>query len=484
VQKLVRARCSKYSLPCPPPHTLSVFLFTFLPGKNEHEMKPSAGNPSSGARKQRAVRSWSRFASAPPSPSPSVRFASNDSARTVVGVLLLFLASPTLAEPFDSSSVVRRLGTGYNVSGDPRNLYGTNASVMLSTAYADQPYCAISLDGTWTCPTTIDAAHEGGAGEQVVSVRSSDGGRTWSPSGGPVWPVVDKNASSLGITNAYSAVTTTGRRTFVIYNDNLWNVTRQPDGHSLSRTDTLGAFLVRWSDDNGVTWSGENLRVPVRLTAIDRNNTFRGTQQMFWNVDAWKTLPYNITEGYKKGRFSPREHAPPALSCVFAYTKIGNYPYNPPEEVYLLASDNLLTVGDSDPRLARFTLLPEGDHGLSPPGGNPGIGEEPHVVPLLAPRQQQQQQQGEWKGGQGRGAPPSEAEAADLRLRRSLRLPVGVDYYGFYVAYRNDQGYLAESHTADTTGKSGWTEPDYAKFACVRAAPVPPGAAAPCGALK
>ena len=45
-----------------------------------------------------------------------------------------------------------------------------------------------------------------------------------------------------------------------------------------------------------------------------------------------------------------------------------------------MSSRNLLT--ESDPSRIRFDMTPTGERGIAPPGGNPNIGEEPHLVPL------------------------------------------------------------------------------------------------------
>ena len=47
------------------------------------------------------------------------------------------------------------------------------------------------------------------------------------------------------------------------------------------------------------------MEVPYPLTALDRNNTFRGKVKMMWNVDQLKTL----SDG----------------SVAWAFTKIGTY---------------------------------------------------------------------------------------------------------------------------------------------------------------
>lgn len=85
------------------------------------------------------------------------------------------------------------------------------------------------------------------------------------------------------------------------------------------------------------------------------------------------------------------------IGCVCQYVhmclttlpwQIGGYVQNAPQELWFLASDNLLT--ETNASKIRWTLLPEGDHGILPPGVTEGpptdpkgdILEEAHIVPL------------------------------------------------------------------------------------------------------
>ena len=56
-----------------------------------------------------------------------------------------------------------------------------NGTVMLQDDYLDQPYCQIVPgSGDWCCVVTAAGNHEGGTGEHMVSIVSSDEGATWS----------------------------------------------------------------------------------------------------------------------------------------------------------------------------------------------------------------------------------------------------------------------------------------------------------------
>ena len=49
-----------------------------------------------------------------------------------------------------------------------------------SENYCDQPYIVKTDDGAWLCAITTGHGCEGVRGQHVVSMRSTDMGRTWS----------------------------------------------------------------------------------------------------------------------------------------------------------------------------------------------------------------------------------------------------------------------------------------------------------------
>jgi len=157
----------------------------------------------------------------------------------------------------------------------------TAGALMQRAAYNDQPYCTfLSSRHRWLCVITTNAgAREGGAGEHMESLFSDDAGRTWS-AGAPIEP------APLALTNAYGTVVQTDfGRVWAIYNFNAQNVTRSPSGAPLPRTDELGEFASRFTDDGGATWSAARYAVPYRATAIDRGNTWNGSVRIMWSVD-------------------------------------------------------------------------------------------------------------------------------------------------------------------------------------------------------
>eukprot|EP00117_Sycon_ciliatum_P020551 scpid33968/ scgid0848/ len=266
----------------------------------------------------------------------------------------------------------------------------THSTVMLERAYLDQPYCVVAdsqhrpdqkqqhgpnlstnpmEDDTpahkdefdqngagiprWVCVVTADKYHEGGNGEQIVSLYSDDYGKTWSQ------PV--ELEPNITLANAYATIAITSYgRIYAMYNYNADNVTHLPDGKSLPRQDTLGHFVMKYSDDRGATWSKARYEIPYRLTSIDTSNSFSGKVKIMWSVDQAKLDAHD--------------------TLYYSFTKIGVYPQNPPEEVWFLASENIMT--ERDVSKVTWKLLPDGDHGIPPPGGNPNIAEEGHIMPM------------------------------------------------------------------------------------------------------
>jgi hypothetical protein len=214
---------------------------------------------------------------------------------------------------------------------------------------------------------------------------------------------------NLTMDSAYSTIfATPAGRVYVSYNINLDDI-HSINGKPIKRVDELGHFAMRFSDDGGESWSAERYEIPYRATAIDNANSFSpaSSTKMMWSVDQAKS---------RNG------------SVYYAFTKIGAYSQAAPQEGYFLASHNLL----SEPDAAKVTweLLPEGEHGPGPVGGECAfpsngtscINEEWHILPL----------------------------------HHSA---------GFFAVFRTTQGFLGASHTADPTGRTGWVPSYYAQFA-------------------
>jgi len=214
--------------------------------------------------------------------------------------------------------------------------------------YCDEPYVVVLQDGTWLCTLTTGPQQEGHDAQHVVSVRSRDQGKTWSelvhiePSEGPEASWVVPLLTPYG-------------RVYGFYSYNGDNV-RTLNGKPI-RSDTIGWYAYRFSDDGGRTWSQERYRIPLRVTACDRGNDWKGKVQIFWGIDK----PWILEN-----------------SVYFAFTKLGKYMLEQGEG-WLLKSDNILW--ERDPKEIHWQLLPEGEHGIrSPQFGS--TQEEHNVVPL------------------------------------------------------------------------------------------------------
>lgn len=220
--------------------------------------------------------------------------------------------------------------------------------------YCDQPYIVVTTDGNWLCVLTTGVGVEGQRGQHVVSTTSSDKGRTWSPLA-DIEPADGPEASW-----AMPLLTPSGR-VYVFYNyngDNLRELIADND-YSRHRLDTMGHFVMKYSDDNGRTWSKERYDIPMRLFEIDRANPYGGKVLFFWGIGKPVTVKDKVFLGmHKVGK----------LGETFIETSEG----------FWLASDNILT--ESDPARVRWETLPDGDVGLRPIKGK--IAEENTLVGL------------------------------------------------------------------------------------------------------
>ncbi|MDY0357844.1 MAG: exo-alpha-sialidase [Sedimentisphaerales bacterium] len=229
-----------------------------------------------------------------------------------------------------------------------------------SKNYADQPYVVRTDDGVWLCILTTGSGHEGAVGQHVVTLRSADRGRTWSP------PVDVEPADGPESSYAVLLKAPSGR-IFAFYNHNTDNLRRVKaddppyKGGWCSRVDTLGYYVFKYSDDHGRTWSKRRFAIPVREFEIDRENPYTGEVRFFWNVgkpfihDDAAYVPL-----HKVGRFG---------QTFLART-----------EGVLLASVDLLT--ETDPNRVTWQTLPDGDIGLRAPAGGGRIAEEQNFCVL------------------------------------------------------------------------------------------------------
>lgn len=220
--------------------------------------------------------------------------------------------------------------------------------------YSDQPYVVITDDKAWLCIMTTGTGHEGQTGQHVVSLRSSDQGKSWEkpvdvePPGGP-------EASYAVLLKIPSG------RVYCFYNHNTDNIRQviadnppYRDGYC-RRVDSLGYFVFKYSDDHGQSWSAERVPIPMREMDIDRKNPYAGKIRFFWNV----------------GR--PFVHDGCAYVSVHKVGGFGEGFFTRSEGI-LLKSPNLLS--ETDPAKITWETLPDGEFGLTTPPGGGLIAEE------------------------------------------------------------------------------------------------------------
>ncbi len=241
---------------------------------------------------------------------------------------------------------------GNHTAADPRNI--ALGHEIPSEGYCDQPYIIVNNDGSWTCVMTTSNGHEGASSQHVISVRSSDYGESW---GSPVdiEPAEGPEASwALPVKTDYG-------RIYALYTynaDNLREV-RADNDYARKRVDTLGAFMMKHSDDMGKSWSSERYEIPMRLMDIDRENPYGGSVLFFWGVGKPIVHRGAVYVGFSKvGRFGEGFIAK-SQGCF-------------------LKSDNLLT--EHDPSRIHWETLPAGDSGLTAPDGP--ISEETNITGL------------------------------------------------------------------------------------------------------
>lgn len=238
---------------------------------------------------------------------------------------LLILPPVVLPGPPGAASVAGAAPPPHaSLSPDWRDI--RNGLQIPTVNYADQPYVAKLRNGTWLCTLTTGSGDEGKPGQFAGVTLSADRGQSWTP----LRPLEDPT----GPESAYSTpLVIPSGRVYVFYNYNGDNF------RGKSRNDSLGWFVYRYSDDQGLTWSDRH-RIPLRMTRCDRENSFQGKVQLFWCV----SHPV-IHQG----------------SVFIAFSKIKTYVYAD-DEGWVLRSRNLLT--EADPARIEWELLPEGDEGI------------------------------------------------------------------------------------------------------------------------
>ncbi len=239
-----------------------------------------------------------------------------------------------------------------SMQADPRHIL--NGNTIPDEFYADQPYVVKTDDGAWLCVMTTGSGREGDGGQHVISLRSTDRGKTWEKAV-DVEPAKGPEASYAVLLKVPSG------RVYVFYNHNTDNIREviadkptYKDGLN-RRVDSLGHFVFKYTDDHGRTWSAQRYEVPQRDFEIDRRNPYQGKLKFFWNVGKAFVyrgagyVPLHKVGGFGEGFFTSSEGV-------------------------LLRSSNILT--ERDAAKIQWETLPDGEIGIRTPAGGGPIAEE------------------------------------------------------------------------------------------------------------
>ena len=164
-------------------------------------------------------------------------------------------------------------------SADPRLL--SQARPIPSEGYADQPYVVKTDDGAWLCVMTTGKGVEGSSGQHVVSLRSTDQGRTWAkpvdvePAGGP----------EASLCRAAEGARRPHLRLLQPQHRQRPRGEATRTGASYKRVDSLGHYVFKYSDDDGRTWSAQRYDDPdARSSTSTARTRTAGKLRFFWNV--------------------------------------------------------------------------------------------------------------------------------------------------------------------------------------------------------
>lgn len=235
---------------------------------------------------------------------------------------------------------------------DWRNI--ANGFKIPKEGYCDQPYVVITDDGNWLCVLTTGKGEEGEGSQHIISTISKDKGKTWTEPVDIEPPGPPEASWVMPLKVPYGRI-----YVFYTYNkDNIREVIADTE-ESKKRVDTLGGFMFKYSDDNGVTWSKERYEIPMRLFKIDLDNPYEGRVLFFWSVG--KPIIHDGT-------------------VYIAFSKVGRFGegFITKSEGAFLKSSNILY--EKDPKKIVWETLPDGDEGLTAPFGP--IAEEHNVTSL------------------------------------------------------------------------------------------------------
>lgn len=223
-------------------------------------------------------------------------------------------------------------------------------------SYADQPYLVRTRQGGWLCVVTTAQGREGSSTQTVAVTRTTDQGATWSAPAPLERPGGPEASYAVPYRTSYG-------RIYCFYNYNRDNVreVKREDSGVYTRVDSLGSYVFRYSDDDGVTWSSQRYEIPIREFKVDRENVYGGRIRFFWNV----------------GR--PLEHRGALLIPHHKVAAMGQG-FFAQSEGAILRSPNILS--ERDPEKLIWQTLPDGETGLRTPAGGGRVAEEQSLASL------------------------------------------------------------------------------------------------------
>ena len=221
-------------------------------------------------------------------------------------------------------------------AADWRNYLNGQAIVGTGNGYqyADQPYTAVFPDGNIVVLTTVGPSSEGNIGQHIIAQRSANGGATWSA------PVDIEPASTNYLASwAIPFVSPVNNRLYAIYLYGDSTNGTQANGD----LETHGYFAIKYSDDEGMTWSSNRTLISLPNAAIDNSNDYGGSIQLLWSVCKPVAMGTNV---------------------LFSFTKlqhhlVGSVNY---DEMFLLRGYGM--EQGLDPTNCTWTILPNATNGF------------------------------------------------------------------------------------------------------------------------
>jgi len=247
---------------------------------------------------------------------------------------------------------------------DPRNVRSGNIVSDIGGYYDGQSIVCPSGSDTISCVFHHSHNHEGGAGLRVYHTTSTDLGLTWSD------PAPVEASLTMPSHDSYQFVHPSNpNRVYVVYgyNDGQLHYADRATGEhvDLPRGDMQldEGFRLKYSDDGGRSWHDERVTIPVRRTAIDHANPWKGSTIGCFGCDKPSVI---------------------GGAVYFAFQKTpegGGETHN--SECWIMRSKDLLNKMDH-PSTATWETLPRGEHGLQCTTDLPSqpsfrLGEEPHI---------------------------------------------------------------------------------------------------------